>query len=84
MPIGIELKDTGLAKIVPGHTAYLVFFDRDNDASEDAYSSARELMGHAVKLTGKLYDRGGLKGVMIEKVESMEVESAEIEQPADQ
>lgn len=70
VPIGLWIEQSGLQAVIPGKPVYLLFFDPDNSVQRDAYGEARGMIGKDVLITARMFERGGMKGLQIEKIEA--------------
>lgn len=59
-PLGLLAKDG---------TVYLLVDDHSSAKAKKPYADAKKLVAESVKLSGDLYERGGLKTIVVEKVE---------------
>lgn len=59
-PLGLLAKDG---------TVYLLVDDHSSAKAKKPYAAARKLVAENVKLSGDLHERGGLKTIVVEKVE---------------
>ncbi|MBI1374293.1 MAG: hypothetical protein GC159_16375 [Phycisphaera sp.] len=75
VPIGLWVHEKGtFSKLLPGRPVYLIIFDPDVEAQSTAYGQAREWLGMNVRVTGTTYDREGMFGVQITKIENLDAE----------
>lgn len=71
-PIALVVDDKTLAdKLVPGKKAYLLMFNGNEENGRSVYSDARKLLGQAVAVTGRVYERDGLTAISIIGVHSV-------------
>lgn len=59
-PLGLLAKDG---------TVYLLVDDHSSAKAKKPYAEAKKLVAESVKLSGDFYERGGLKTIVVEKVE---------------
>ena len=59
-PLGLVSKDG---------TVYLLVDDHSSVKSKKPYAEAKKLVAENAKITGDLYERGGLKTIVVEKAE---------------
>jgi hypothetical protein len=67
-PLGLCVENEGIIGALTTEQTYLIVFDPNNDAQEDAYQDARDLIGKDVTVTGKVLERGSLSAVQISKI----------------
>ena len=75
-PLGLYVENEGIIGALTTEQTYLLVFDPNNDAQEDAYEDARDLIGKDVTVTGKVLERGSLSAVQISKIEQATPEQA--------
>lgn len=59
-PLGLHAKDG---------TVYLLVDDHSSAKAKKPYAEAKKLVAESVKLSGDLHERGGMKTIVVEKVE---------------
>lgn len=68
-PIALVSERGFLGQMLAGKRVHLIIFDSQQPEAKEAYEKARTLIDQHVQLTGKVYDRDGLRAVSVQSVE---------------
>jgi hypothetical protein len=83
-PIALVSERGFIGQMFQGHRVHLLIHNPERPEAKEAYDKARSLIGQHVQLTGKVYDRDGLKAVSVQAVEIAIPEAAAEGQDAQQ
>jgi hypothetical protein len=77
VPIGLWVKESNfLDQLVPGRPVYLIIFDPEKMDDVKAYKAARKLTGQMVTLRGRVFEREGIQGILVQHVEAVKTAEA--------